>query len=250
VDSYAQARRIDPYDATISKILKTAEGKAQKQDKTADINSCKHFGLVFSATSDTRLRLATLATFWNLATLDHRWQIFKRFLRIVAGPRSVDEGIPADMAEGPHISHFTRDVLTALPMANYADVTVPRTWMLFFQNLAETDRVEVFNTCWELCTDTERGLIIQDVRTFFVPGGPSVRPVAELEDAEVEAADSRDTASVDGLAAARSLASERARLQAAGMPTDHVERVLAAAGSSGRPLPLSGKAPAPEGAAP
>jgi hypothetical protein len=141
-----------------------------------------HFALIFKAVPvGNPLRLATLATWWNLLLPPLRWLVFKRFLVIMAGPKAVDEGIPREEAPVPHISQFSPEVLTPLPMANYADISVPAPWVAFASELAArtpADVVELFNRCWDLSSSDEQRAIIADVRTFFAGEGAAAAAAA------------------------------------------------------------------------
>lgn len=119
----------------------------------------------------------------------------------MGGEKAIDESLREEERPTPHISGFCNPTqLHALPMHNYADITVPATWLAFLEGLALPDggesdviastippRVALLRALWDTCTPTEQGLIIEDMRTFYAtPSG--------------EAAGARGDASDDGAA--------------------------------------------------
>jgi len=181
-ETLAAAHRLEPDDKGIKRLLGEAERAAAAADVRDPVTSVDHFALIFKAVPvGNPLRLATLATWWNLLPPPLRWLVFKRFLVIMAGPKAVDESIPREEAPVPHISQFSPEVLTPLPMANYADIAVPAPWVAFASELAArtpADVVELFNRCWDLSSSDEQRAIIADVRTFFAGEGAAAAAAA------------------------------------------------------------------------
>jgi hypothetical protein len=181
-ETLAAAHRLEPDDKGIKRLLGEAERAAAAADVRDPVTSVDHFALIFKAVPvGNPLRLATLATWWNLLPPPLRWLVFKRFLVIMAGPKAIDESIPRDEAPLPHISQFSPEVLTPLPMANYADIAVPAPWVAFASELATrtpADVVELFNRCWDLSSSDEQRAIIADVRTFFAGEGAAAAAAA------------------------------------------------------------------------
>lgn len=167
--AYAEALRADPTNAALKERLAATAQAAELQERSQPVQSVQHFATIFRCCSQTRLRLGTLATLWNESSLEERWQIFRAFLEIIGGKVAVGED--ASAAPSVHISQFTPSNLVDLPMTNYADLTVPQTWTSFYTGPGMTPekKVALFQSCWELCTETEKGLILLDVRLLFTP---------------------------------------------------------------------------------
>jgi len=221
------------------------------------VGSAAHFALIFKHCDNARLRLATLATFWNASSLDERWDIFTRFLSLVAGPAAVDPATPLDTHVGPHLSHFRREVLTPLPLHNYEDLVIPAPWVTFYAGLPPAARVELFNTCWDLASPQEQALIITDIKTFYLPGGADGETPASADDAEPAAGPASRAGRRSGAPAAssawgggggaggggaRATTPAAAAALRAGLSPAELARLLTAAGAAGRPLPILGGA--------
>jgi tetratricopeptide (TPR) repeat protein len=170
------AARLDTSSESIQQALHEAEAMQRQADSTDPVTSVPQFAAVFSRARDPRLRLATLATFWNTLDANVRWAVFCRFLELMIGPSAVTEPVPLGHT-GPHVSQFDQALLTALPMDNYVDVSVPAPWVAFFDALAGAERVQLFNAAWDLCSEIEQGLIMQDLHAFF-------NPVSDADDTE------------------------------------------------------------------
>jgi hypothetical protein len=45
------------------------------------------------------------------------------------------------------------------------------TWTSFFSALDASDKVTLYERCWEVCSTDERDAIVRDIANFFVAGG-------------------------------------------------------------------------------
>lgn len=131
-----------------------------------------------------RLRLATIATFWNECERSTRFLVFEEFLRKVSGE---DESrIEALFGE-----HNMPD----LPMDNYMDIHVPPAWLAVFQASSPEDKLATFDAMWRHCKEEERMLIMKDVQVFFTPEG--MEPASDSDDSSGDENDEHIAALLD-----------------------------------------------------
>mmetsp|Transcript_12653 Transcript_12653/g.24537 ORF Transcript_12653/g.24537 Transcript_12653/m.24537 type:complete len:263 (+) Transcript_12653:283-1071(+) len=119
------------------------------------VEICKHMRVEGSLPA-SKLRLATMATFWNEATLDERMTIFVRFLQVLTGASNPIAG-----------ANFPKSMLTPLPMENYADIEVPAVWITYYKSLDAEAKVSLFEEIYAACTDLEKSLIASDLKDYF-----------------------------------------------------------------------------------
>ena len=188
IASLGVAARLDPKNSAVLSALADAEALRLKSIASGPITSLEDFIAAFRACKDVRVRLATLATFWNALGAEARWATFARLLELLLGPDAVTNPPPPAYA-GPHISHFDQAQLAPLPMANYVDVSVPSTWVAFFDALqggGAAAQVGALEAVWAHCDATEQRLIIADMQSFFRrPSAPDAD--AEADDAGADA---------------------------------------------------------------
>lgn len=177
------ARTLEPTNAQIVRMQEEAAREQRKVDRAGPIRDAAQFEGIFARTTDSRLSLCTLATFWNECTGVERYEVFKEFLKLVAGPSSVVPRAASTAPQGVHIEDFSADQFTPLPMDNYADVEVPSAWVKWFQSLPSATeaeaaasssesvppRVLLLRALWNACSADEQRLIVGDFRTFFAP---------------------------------------------------------------------------------
>lgn len=171
ITALTTASSLDAKSESIRQALHQAQALQRRLDESATMASLDDFTAVFARLRDLRLRLATLATFWNLLNGEGRWSVFCKFLEQTLGPSAVNDAIPPEHT-GPHVSQFDRSLLTALPMDNYKDIAVPTPWTAFFESLRGPEQIELFRAAWARCDNTEQSLIMEDLRSFFGPTPP------------------------------------------------------------------------------
>uniref|UniRef100_A0A7S2SEB7 Uncharacterized protein n=1 Tax=Mucochytrium quahogii TaxID=96639 RepID=A0A7S2SEB7_9STRA len=140
----------------MSRKYKELCGLCAKDDFISVVESMEHFDEIFKHMKLERMRLATMATFWNASSNQDRLAIFAAFIQVLTG-----ESKPIQV-----------ESLSALPMDNYKDVVIPQTWTDFFNSLDQGDKVKMFYQIYGHCTDIERNMIIRDLKEFF----PNVSP--------------------------------------------------------------------------
>lgn len=182
LDAYRAAYALEKGNVELRGLMEDAARAAAQASMSGEVLDVPDFIRRFASVREQpRLRLATLAAFWNASNQGERWRIFTRFLAVVAGPDAVaplPPGTCSDDAPPTHISRFEahKELLIPLPMHNYADVHVPPPWLAFYSSLPSGDdtvKPALFQRAWEACSRTEQGLIIQDVRAFFMPADVS-----------------------------------------------------------------------------
>jgi hypothetical protein len=80
------ARGLEPGNAAIVDMEAQAERDGDRADATRPVRDADHFESVYRAVRVMRLRLATLASFWNACDEGERWETFKRCVGAWAGP--------------------------------------------------------------------------------------------------------------------------------------------------------------------
>eukprot|EP00753_Platysulcus_tardus_P000423 PLAT10441.1.p1 GENE.PLAT10441.1~~PLAT10441.1.p1 ORF type:complete len:294 (-),score=101.76 PLAT10441.1:60-941(-) len=149
---YERALMIVPGDAWLHKQLR----KAWKRFDAKGPIECEADWLGVFSRAQVRLRMATMATLWNVALPEQRMAIFSRFLEVLSGAG----GAPSLDLKPEHFP--------ALPMENYADVKVPAPWLRYFASMEEAGaRTAVFEAMWDVCSPEEKNLIIGDMKQFF-----------------------------------------------------------------------------------
>lgn len=121
----------------------------------------------YRALGDIRLRLATLAAFWNRSKRTERLRILRALIALITRKAPGSEPVKKTMAK------YTKDNMQRLPMQNYEDLTIPEVWVLWFGAVSSDEKVAVLTAMWNGCTDTERQLIVKDMQAFFGAGAGS-----------------------------------------------------------------------------
>mmetsp|Transcript_9527 Transcript_9527/g.16701 ORF Transcript_9527/g.16701 Transcript_9527/m.16701 type:complete len:290 (+) Transcript_9527:46-915(+) len=143
----------------LRKKLEELKKQCQDLDATQPVESLEHWQQIavnLPMTKEPRIRLCTMATFWNTATPSDRQSVFQKFIEILNGSSQIlsDLEIP-------------EDTLVELPMDNYADVVVPNSWVEFFKACSVEDKIAVFQGLWDLCSPNECTMILHDLGEFF-----------------------------------------------------------------------------------
>ena len=113
----------------------------------------------YSLIKDTRIKLCTLAHFWNYSSRSDRLSYLTAFLELIGGSVGVSEQVEAFKAEN----------MEEMPMHNYVDL--PRSkiepWIVYFGSLVADEKVTLMKDTWALLTSFEQNLVILDLKTFF-----------------------------------------------------------------------------------
>ena len=108
-----------------------------------------------------RLRLATLAAFWNSSKRQERLDILGELVALVSGQSS----------DSPHVQQtmkaYKKEQMEPLPMKNYADLTIPTEWLQWYEGLQSVQKVALLKALWADCTKIEHDLIAKDLQAFF-----------------------------------------------------------------------------------
>jgi hypothetical protein len=109
---------------------------------------------------NTRLKLSTLAHFWNLSSEKERLEYFKTFLTLIGGESNLSE-------ETQQL--FSSEKMIPMPMHNYEDLPIEniQPWCQFLENLQSDKKCELLKQMWELLTSFEQNLVIVDLKTFL-----------------------------------------------------------------------------------
>lgn len=189
----------EPGNAMTHDLLHEALAAASKRDRSVAVSSSEHFLQIFENTTDPRLRLCTMATYWNESPMEQRYAIFHRFLAIIAGPAAVAPLHPGQVLEDHevHISQYKPEQFGPLPMENYFDITVPETWIVFYNQTLATpaEKLDLFNRLWDSCSPTEQTLIVADFQQLY---GLGAGPDAADTSASHHASANEDTDDEDG----------------------------------------------------
>ncbi|CAM9991137.1 unnamed protein product [Discosporangium mesarthrocarpum] len=117
--AYQQAKKVDPDNKWLVEQVRQVEEKIVGDSKEKPLQSIEAWLTVFSCVPDSRERLCTLAHFWNHCGVDERYQIFGRFLSLIAG-----EGGNKTHTAHTGVKHedFGSEMMVSLPMENYQDL--------------------------------------------------------------------------------------------------------------------------------
>lgn len=178
--AYATANEVErPAPGWVKTQLDLCSRLVEEASAKEPITTVDGWISVFRSISDQRKRLACFATFWNLAGQESRFAIFSAFFDFVA-PKGKSE----------ILAKYTVDMMRPLPMDNYEDVTLPKTWVEFYAGCvgATEQQVAIFQQMWSSCTRAEHELIIKDITFFFDPAGSAESHKATLAGSSDEAA--------------------------------------------------------------
>jgi len=97
-------------------------------------SSIDRFCEIFSKLEDMRLKLSTLARFWNASTPSHRLSFFRN-IALLAGSSSSTSPTGQEIGLPPSLEGVGEEQMVALPLDNYSDVREIDNWMAFFEGL-------------------------------------------------------------------------------------------------------------------
>lgn len=125
------------------------------------IDSKDEFLSQYCAETDTKVRMATLVTFWNSSKPYERLEFVKRLMKIVGGSTYELQ-----------ILQLSTEHMVNLPNKNYKHIVVPTRWIEFFLAQTAVDKVTFMESVWLKSTPAEQNLIIQDLQHFFGSAAP------------------------------------------------------------------------------
>lgn len=161
---YEEALKLQPRNKVIKSWLKKAKKAATSAAAVASpaaaspdaITSKDKFLSEYGKQTDTKVRMATLVTFWNSAQPADRLEFVKRLMKIIGGSTYELQ-----------ISKLTADHMVELPNNNYKHIIVPPQWLEFFLAQSAADKVNFMEAVWLKSTPGEQNLIIQDLQHFL-----------------------------------------------------------------------------------
>ena len=143
----------------LKKMVKEARATWDSLMKEVDVLDSSDLLERYSLLQDTRMRLCTLAHFWNYSSPPDRLAYLKAFLELIGGSVGVSEQAEA----------FEVENMQEMPMYNYEDLprSIIEPWIAFFESLSADRKVELMRNAWALLTPSEQNLVILDLKTFF-----------------------------------------------------------------------------------
>ena len=120
------------------------------------VHSREEFLTQYDAQTDTKVRMATLVTFWNSSTPFERLEFVKRLIKIIGGSTYELQ-----------IQKLSAEHMAKLPNKNYTHIKIPPHWIEFFLAQTASDKVVFMENVWIKSTPGEQNLIIQDLQHFF-----------------------------------------------------------------------------------
>ncbi len=206
-----KAQELEPSNSFIATCAARISHAYFHEQLKAPLDSLSSFLRVYALSDSIRLRLATLATFWNICSQSERYAVFAQLLPAVqaaglaaalsppsaasapppsladAGGSSEPEATaasggpsPQPLEETPGIdlaalkpSDVPESAMVQLPMHNYADVALPSEWLHWFETQSAPQRLQVFQGIWGECSQQERLLVAGDILHFMSPANAS-----------------------------------------------------------------------------
>jgi tetratricopeptide (TPR) repeat protein len=148
--------------AYVRSKLRGLAAQCEAEDRKGPVESREHWDEIaryMPTKVEPRIRLALMATWWNLSSQDERLTIFKRFLAVITG--NEEAALEAQFAA------VRAQSMVPLPMENYADLTVPAAWTDFYSQ--SSDKLVLFQNMYGSCNEQEKNLIARDLKEFFPP---------------------------------------------------------------------------------
>ena len=153
--AYDQALGLDSSDTFMMKMRK-------KIVRTYTVNSRPFFLRVYASVKNIRVRLATIATFWNLSSKADRLVILNHLIALLRGDDFQSDEVQKIMAR------YDEEKMQGLPMKNYADVTIQAGWCKWYTTTSQDEKVKLLCELWKNFSKTEHELIVKDMRAFFM----------------------------------------------------------------------------------
>ena len=171
--AYAAAVEIEPDNEGMKKKLASVNKRVVDAARRSRIRGLKHWLSIFTTQSDARLRLGVMASFWNEGTKAERLLIFFRFLAIIGGDTATSSANGDSSLLDSLKADFTEDRMTDLPLDNYSDLEIPEQWIKYFKDLSPDNKGEYFEAMYKTLSETEKTLVINDLRYFYSYDGSS-----------------------------------------------------------------------------
>ena len=125
------------------------------------VSSFESFMIHYSESKDMRIRLCTLATFWNASSQVDRFAIFRKLNPLIRDIDVNSESIESIM------KNFAKEQMMDLPMKNYKDLSLPQDWVPWYKKTSSEEKVKLLAAIWENCNKIERDFIKKDIVTCF-----------------------------------------------------------------------------------
>uniref|UniRef100_A0A7S2XUE6 RNA-polymerase II-associated protein 3-like C-terminal domain-containing protein n=1 Tax=Fibrocapsa japonica TaxID=94617 RepID=A0A7S2XUE6_9STRA len=178
VQAYQEALKADSKSQWVAKQLRQARDALNHHWRTNSITGgTEEWKEIFISLTEPRERMFTLACFWNCSSKQERLLIFRRFLDIIGNS-------PDDARIAPASEEYTEDHMQELPMDNYVDFEPVQPWMDFYTSQESTEKMNTFQLMWELTSDQEKTVIINDLKHFFLV--PMLREKGLISDDMIE----------------------------------------------------------------
>jgi len=158
VQAYQDALQVDITNEWVQKQLKISKKEHAEFLRQKPVESVEDWLALFNILEDARERMLQLAEFWNNSSPEERLAIFQKFLSIISG------GEPEDLNQG----EFTVEQMVELPMDNYEDMERNESWINFYKTKDSESKLSIFEKTWEITTDQEKTIIINDLKHFFL----------------------------------------------------------------------------------
>lgn len=156
--TYEDGLAVEPKDKWIIQQLENMALDCMRRDATEEVTSSNHWREIFMHIPNFPVRLATMATLWNLSAPNERLVLFRRFLEIISDGAETGE-------------EYESSGLFDFPMENYEGIKVPATWVTFYSAQTQEEKLNVFAQMFMDVSDEERDLIIKDMRHLFHKDG-------------------------------------------------------------------------------
>lgn len=149
-----EASKIEPDNMFLKRMLQSIESKLPVDSFTTFMNRYKN-------TNDIRIRLATLATFWNESNKDERFEFLRHLNSLIRAKE------PDSVEINNIMQQFTKNHMVDLPMKNYAGVSLPEDWVPWYNTTSKPEKIQLVNALWNSCSSTERNFIAKDIYILF-----------------------------------------------------------------------------------
>ncbi len=143
----------------VSKVREAKE-KWLTQFKIYPVQSNSDMIERFNIIKDPRLKLSTLAHFWNLSSPDERLSIFKVFISIISGQGELSEQTER---------LFDIEKMKDLPMVNYLDLpsTDVQSWCDYYARLDSENKTGLLKNIWGMLSTKEQTLVVSDLKELI-----------------------------------------------------------------------------------
>lgn len=153
-ETYKEAVKINPSSTFIKSMLK-------KISIAYPLENNSDFMVKYSNLVDIRLRLATLATFWNESSKVERMKILQSLIALITKDDPTSDKVAETM------SKYDEDMMKELPMKNYNDVMIPDRWISWYKSIEASEKVKLLGMLWSDLSKTEHQLVTKDMQIFF-----------------------------------------------------------------------------------